>query len=990
MGIDSMDEVRCPMCSKKNPADAESCEFCGARIKPLIIQQPPEETPSGEERILPSGPDQPEEQPFEEEQSSKQPAQETDWLTRMRYGVKDEGEVVEFDLPDEDEGPKRGETDLLGRFRDLGISGDEEESVKEAESLQAEIEPPTSLEPELPQEEESLQAEIEPPTLLEPELPQEEESILEWDRILPESEKAREVETPLPEEEIFELPSQDIEAEGDQEEAPVPDWLARIRAREEAEEVEPPKGLGETDWLSGLRDVSFTPGDEEEEISDSLEDLLISEPAPDLEKTLEPFTSESPEEEELVSGDVEHDISSAQASIDDLFSDMSLFEDEVEEVSTDELPIDLAPPSSAEEDLSDLDDLFGDLESPPVEEGKGLLDENLFEQIGTVPTEEIDELFDDDLFSDIEGEIDQEKEISDSDLFAERVEEPIEEGEPLLDANFFADLGIEIGEDVEGAHEDQPVSDIAKPQEITPPEEAAFEKDLQEEPSGIQELAPGSDLLAREPFIDEFVSEEIVPSLEESFDEVSQERSSLSDLLGDFSPSWLDDTISEAGGELPHVPALILDDELPPLDVGIDETDLASAEIPDWLQDLGKDVEEELIDEEDEVPTLAKATLPPWLEAMRPIETFRAAPEIELELEEEEEIIEAAGPLAGLKGVLLAEPVVAMPRSPIIALGALDISDRDLSQAEILQEMVEEEEREEAEYEVKRAQVPILRWVCAALLVLAILIPSVLGGPAFGSPTRAPRDFSPLLELVQSIPVGKPVLLVFDYDPSYSPEMDAIAGALIENLFAQDQTMVTLSTKPSGPMLADRMLRRVGQVHQAVNGVDYIHLGYLSGGPTALQLLSSSPPEALAQGFNLPEEFEGETVWDSPLLTNIKQLSDFSMVAIITSGTESARNWVEQAHPQLGDIPLVMVLNAGSEPIIRPYFEAESPQVDGILSGLPSAMIYEERVNGLLADAAQRWNGYGMGLLVAVLILLSGAGNGVVSWIIQRFRIRQG
>jgi hypothetical protein len=968
MGIDSMDEVRCPMCSKKNPADAESCEFCGARIKPLIIQPPPEEIPSMEERMFPSEPDQPEEQPVEKEQPSKQSSQETDWLTRMRYGVQDEGEV-EFDLSEEDAGPKRGETDLLGRFRDLGISSDEEESTLEEEFLQADIEQPTSLEPELPQEEESLP---------------------EWDRIFTESEEAKEVEEPLPEEEPFERPSQDIEAKEGQEEGTVPDWLARIRAREEVEDkVEPPKGLGETDWLSGLRDVSFTPEEEEDEVSDSLEDLLISEPASDLEETLEAFTSESPEEEP-VSGDIDHDITSAQASIDDLFSDMDLFEDEVEEGPTDELPIDFAPPTSAEDEFSDLDDLFGDLESPPLEEGEGLLDDELFGQIGAVPTEEIDELFEDDLFSEIEGDIDEEREIADTDLFGEQVEGPGKDGEPLLDADFFADLGIEIGDAVEGAQEAQPVSEVDKPQEVPPLEEETFEEDLQPEPMGVQDMAPGSDLLAREPFTDEVDSEEIAPSLEESFAEVSEERSSLSDLLGDFSPSWLDDTISEGGGELPHVPALILDEELPPLDAGMGETDLASAEIPDWLQDLGKDIEEELIDEEDEVPTLAKATLPPWLEAMRPIETFRTAPEIELELEEEEEIIEAAGPLAGLKGVLLAEPVVAMPRSPVVALGALDISDRDLSQVEILQQMVEEEEREEAEPTVKRVHVPILRWICASLLVLAILIPSVLGGPSFGFPARAPRDFSPLIELVQSIPVRKPVLLVFDYEPSYSPEMDAVAGAFIENLFAQDQTMVTFSTKPSGPMLADRMLRRVGQVHQAVNGVDYLHLGYLSGGPTALQLLADSPPEALAQGFNLPEEYEGETVWDSPILANVEQLSDFSMVAVVTSGTESARNWVEQAYPQLGDVPLVMVLNAGTEPIIRPYFEAETPQVDGILSGLPSAMIYEERVNGLLADAAQRWNGYGMGLLVAVLILLSGAGNGLISWVIQRSPMRQG
>jgi hypothetical protein len=961
-----MDEVRCPMCSKKNPIDAESCEFCGARIKPLIIQQPPEETPSEEGRHILSREDEPEEQLAEKEEPAQQPPQETDWLTRMRFGVEEEGEV-EFEFPDEDEGPKRGETDLLGRFKDLGISSDEEESLLSEAPLE---------------EEEAL------PTEAEAEPPQTEAPISDLDHILSASEELGEIEPSLPDEDIFERPSLDIKVEGDLEEAPVPDWLARIRAREEAEDVEPPKRTGDTDWLSGLREVSLTPEEEEEAISDSLDDLFEAEPSPDLKTTLEPFVSKSPAEEELASGEVDESIASAQDSIDDLFSDLDLFGEEGEEVSTGELPPDVLPPVSAKDDLSDLDDLFKDLEPQALKEEEEPLRDDLFGQLGASPTKEFDELFGEDLFGDIKGEVEEEKTISDADFIGEREGELAEE-EPLLDAEFFADLGIEMGGEIEEEPEEQPVSDIVSTQEMPPPGETAVEEDLQEEPAGITDLAPGSDLLAREPFIDDFDSEEIAPPLEESFDEVSRERSSLNDLLGDFSPSWLDDSILDESGELPHVPALILDDELPPIDFAEIEAGLDTAEIPNWLQDLGKDVEDELIDEEDELPTLAKAILPPWLEAMRPIETFRAPPEIELELEEEEEIIEAAGPLAGLKGVLLAEPVVAMPRSPIAAVGTLDISDRDLNQADILQQMVEEEEREEAEYEVKRVHFPVLRWICAALLVLAVLIPTVLGGPTFGSPARAPRDFSPLLELIQSIPTGKPVLLVFDYEPSYSPEMDAVAGALVENLFAHDQMMVTLSTKPSGPMLADRMMRRAGQVHQAINGVDYIHLGYLSGGPTALQLLAGSPTEALAQGFNIPEEFEGETVWDSPILTNIDQLTDFSMVAIITSGTESARNWVEQVHPQLGDIPLVMVLSAGTEPIIRPYLEAEDPQVDGILSGLPSAMIYEERVNGLLADAAQRWNGYGMGLVVAMLVLLAGVGNGVASWVIQRVRIGQ-
>jgi hypothetical protein len=962
----SMDEVRCPMCSKKNPADAESCEFCGARIKPLIIQKPSEDVPSKEKDILHSRLGPPEEKPREEEQVQKPSPQETDWLNRMRLGVTDEGED-EFDLPEEDSGPKRGETDLLGRFRDLGISSDE---------------------PEIPKDKETTSRAMDVSTEWELEPPQEAKTSPERDRILPESQEEQKVEPFVTDKGLLHRIGADVGDESDQEESPVPDWLVRIRAREEEEKPETPKRTGDTDWLTGLRDVSFRDEDEEEELPEALDEFLFSDVSPDLGKALEPSPSETPIEEEIPSGNVDEEMTSAQASIENLFSELDQYQDEAEEESVAEPSFEDPSSQSVEEDLSDLDDLFKDFDIPGPAEGEKPLSDEFFTEPGISSEEEVDDLFSDDFFTEVKAETGLDQEVSGEDFLGRSEEGLEEEEEPLLGADFFADLGIEISDDIKKVQGDEAVSEVPKQVEEVSPPEAYFDEDFPTEPSGIRDLAPGSDVLARESFFEDLGSEEITPPFEEASEGVSPERSSLSDLLGDFSPSWMDDTISDGSGELPHVPALILDDEMPPLDTGAEEGDLTSVEIPDWLQDLGKDVEEELIDDEDDIPVLAKATLPPWLEAMRPIETFRATPEIELELEEEEEIIEAAGPLAGLKGVLLAEPVVAMPRTPITALGALDISDRDLDQADILQQMVEEEEKEESEYVAKRTRIPILRWVSSALLVLAVLIPSVLGGPEFGSPTRAPRDLSPFLDLVQGIPVEKPVLLVFDYAPSYSAEMDAVAGALVENLFARDQTMVTMSTQPSGPMLADRMLRRVGKVHQAVNGEQYIHLGYLSGGPAALQLLTSSPPEAFTQGFNLPEEFEGDEVWDSPILANIHQLSDFAMVAVLTSGTESARIWAEQVHPQLGTTPMVMVLSAGVEPIIQPYYEAQDPQIDGILSGLPSAMIYEQNVNGLQADAAQRWNGYGLGLVVAVMILLAGTGYGIASWIAQSLRFR--
>ena len=83
-----------------------------------------------------------------------------------------------------------------------------------------------------------------------------------------------------------------------------------------------------------------------------------------------------------------------------------------------------------------------------------------------------------------------------------------------------------------------------------------------------------------------------------------------------------------------------------------------------------------------------------------------------------------------------------------------------------------------------------------------------------------------------------------------------------------------------------------------------------------------------------------------------------------------------------------MVLSAGAEPLVRPYFDVQEQlpgerRVDGILSGLPAAASYELRNNqpGL---ALVRWNPFGSAMLVAELVLLAGAGYGIANWWLGR------
>jgi hypothetical protein len=440
-------------------------------------------------------------------------------------------------------------------------------------------------------------------------------------------------------------------------------------------------------------------------------------------------------------------------------------------------------------------------------------------------------------------------------------------------------------------------------------------------------------------------------------------------------PSWLRDVGGESGQELPHVPALILDEGGPPSpsDKDIDLPPI-SVDVPEWMTELQAPPE---APKGEARPDLAPATLPAWLEAMRPVETFRSVVEIE---PEEDQTVESAGPLAGLRGVLLAEPVMAMPRTPTVGGGRLEVTERQFAQAELLHRLVEEEQREAKPRAEPRARPPLLRWVVSVVLFAAASLPTFAGGPAFPLPRLQPRELEVLASIVDGAPAGQPVLVVFDYEAGYAGELEAVAGPLISHILGRGLSLATLSTRPAGPPLAERLVAQVAVRYGAVRNQDFVHLGYLSGGPTAVQLFAAAPTEAIFRGYLGAED--GTSPWQLAPLQSVRALSDFGVVVVITTGTEIGRVWAEQTQTWLGERPLVMVLSAGAEPLVRPYYESLRPKVKGILSGLPAAVAYELRL--AQPGAAQaRWNAFGLGLMSIEAILLAGILYGFLAWILS-------
>jgi hypothetical protein len=441
------------------------------------------------------------------------------------------------------------------------------------------------------------------------------------------------------------------------------------------------------------------------------------------------------------------------------------------------------------------------------------------------------------------------------------------------------------------------------------------------------------------------------------------------------SPDWLESSEiegAESEGDLPHVPALIGGPE-----ESADE-ELGDLGLPDWLGEI-----EPLEDEPSSTPQeassdLAPATLSNWLEAMRPVDTFRSVVEIE---PEDDQAVESVGPLAGLSGVLLAEPVVAMPRTSSVGSMQLDISERQYAQAELLHRLVDEEEQEAPAIPKRGTRLAVFRWAIAIVVLAAVSLPIIAGSPSFALPGLEPRELGALFNLVERLPAERPVLVVFDYGPGYAGELEAVSGAFLDQIMARGLLLASMSTRPTGSALALHAVQPFVDRHGYENGHGIVHLGFLSGGQTAVQLFATNPREAVLEGFALPEELResGLSVWETPVLDEVEFLSDFGMVAVITADSESARVWAEQARPKMSDAPSVVVLSAGAEPLIRPYFESDNPKVGGILSGLPAAVSYESR-NDRPGLAQDRWDAFGTAMLAAEFVLLAGIGYGLLVW----------
>jgi hypothetical protein len=361
--------------------------------------------------------------------------------------------------------------------------------------------------------------------------------------------------------------------------------------------------------------------------------------------------------------------------------------------------------------------------------------------------------------------------------------------------------------------------------------------------------------------------------------------------------------------------------------------------------------------------SLTPGELPSWVQAMRPVEAviFETAGDVE-----DEQFIESQGPLAGFQNVLPFVPGLIAIRRPAPYSSKLQVNTGQQNNAALLEGLLSSESdaaRVKPDSSLRYNR--FLRWMIAALLIVMVVIPIVLGSQLTPVNSLFPPDLLAAEDVINKLPADPNVLVVFDYEPAFSGEMGTASAPVLDQLMAKGADLTVVTSLPTGSVQANQLLATLLRSFNYLAGNKYVNLGYLPGGAAGIYNFATNP------SGTLPTDVEGNQVWSTPgsFLSDTRQLSDFDAMLILVDSSETAQVWVEQSRLPLGTTPLLMVISAQSEPMVRPYYD--SGQVQGMVTGLAGGASYE-LLTGKPGMGRNYWDAFAVAFFVAEIIVVVG------------------
>lgn len=221
------------------------------------------------------------------------------------------------------------------------------------------------------------------------------------------------------------------------------------------------------------------------------------------------------------------------------------------------------------------------------------------------------------------------------------------------------------------------------------------------------------------------------------------------------------------------------------------------------------------------------------------------------------------------------------------------------------------------------------REILYGLLLIAFIIPMVR---PIGFPIPISEESRIWYNTIEALPEGSVILIDFGYSGGGEPELGPMAVAVYNHIFKRGGLKaIAMSTSLEGPLLWDKAMAEINPArYGAEYGVDYIHIGYLTGTETAMAAVGKDLRATTST------DYKGVSLDQYSIMQGINSAADFDLLICYTTGGDQSEGWVRQWYTPY-KVPYLCSVLAMMVPTMLPYRNAG--QIVALLAGATSGQM---------------------------------------------------
>ena len=183
--------------------------------------------------------------------------------------------------------------------------------------------------------------------------------------------------------------------------------------------------------------------------------------------------------------------------------------------------------------------------------------------------------------------------------------------------------------------------------------------------------------------------------------------------------------------------------------------------------------------------------------------------------------------------------------------------DSQQSNAQLIAEIIQAEGSEKQHQPQKIVQSSVLLRILVASIFFSVVTISIITGfPLLEQPAISAEVFT-ASQVVSDLSEEKAVLIIVDYSPGFSYEIESNLVVIAEHLLSKRMLLTFASSLPAGSIQAEILASKLAARKGMPDSFEYSNLGFIPGGAAGIQAFAQSPKDML------PYDLSGQSVWNN-------------------------------------------------------------------------------------------------------------------------------